>query len=34
MGLDNDSMVMLTCNLSFAIAKARVDVGPDVPKQS
>ena len=35
MGLDNDSStVMLTCKLLFAAAKAIVDVGPHMPRQS
>ena len=34
MGLDYDSMVMLTCNLLFATARAIVDVGADMPWQS
>jgi len=34
MGLDNDSTVMLTCKLLFAAAKAVVDVGPHMPRQS
>jgi len=34
-GLDHyDSMVMLTCKLLLAAAKATVDVGPDMPQQS
>ena len=33
-GLDYDSMVMLTCKLLFAAAKAVVDVSPDMPWQS
>ena len=34
MGLDYDSMVMLTCKLQFAAAKAIVDISPDIPRQS
>ena len=34
MGLDYDSAVMLTCKLLFATAKAIVDVGPDMSRQS
>ena len=34
MGLDYDSTVMLTCKLLFAAAKAIVDVGPHMPRQS
>ena len=34
MGLDYNSTVMLTCKLLFAAAKAIVDVGPDMPRQS
>jgi len=33
MGLDYDSTVMLTCKL-LAAAKAIVDVGPHMPRQS
>ena len=29
-----DSMVMLTCKLVFATAKAIVDISPDMPRQS
>ena len=34
MGLDYDSIVMLTCKLLFAMAKAIVNVGPDMPWKS
>ena len=34
MGLDYHSMVMLTCKLLLAAAKAIVNVGPDMPQQS
>jgi len=34
MGLGYDTMVMLTCKLLFATAKAIVDVDPDMPRQS
>jgi len=34
MGLDYDSTVMLTCKLLFAAAKAIVDIGPHMPRQS
>ena len=30
-GLDYGSMVMLTCKLLLATAKAIVDIGPDMP---
>ena len=33
-GLDYDRMVMLTCKLLFAAAKAIVDIGPHMPRQS
>ena len=32
-GLDYDRMVMLTCKLLFAAAKAIVDVGAHMPRQ-
>jgi len=34
MGLDYDSIAMLTCKLLFAAAKAIVDVMPHMPRQS
>jgi len=34
MGLDYHSVVMLTCKLLLAAAKAIVNVGPDMPRQS
>ena len=33
-GSDYDSTVVLTCKLLFAAAKAIVDVGPHMPRQS
>jgi len=33
-GLDYSSTVMLTCKLLLAAAKATVDVGPDMLRQS
>jgi len=34
MDLDYDNMVMLTCKLQFAAAKAILDGSPDIPRQS
>ena len=34
MGLDYDSTVMVTCKLLLAAAKAIVDVGPHMSRQS